>query len=118
MADKTPHNHVIQPFGAYVMGCPRCNELRAAKEAAGELTHNHERLPFGRRVEDGSCPRCNELIKGAKPRESRAAYQAPMDVQHPPVITAHFAPGHNERCSHMHRTPSGHWHGVCTYGDW
>lgn len=118
MAVKIKHTHEQQPYGAYVMGCPRCDQLRAAKEADGELTHNHDRLPFGRRVEDGTCPRCNELINGAKPRESQAARAARMDDEHAASIRAHFAPGHNERCSHMHRDANGRWHGVCTFGDW
>jgi phage FluMu protein Com len=117
---KTKHNHETLPFGGYVAPgqCPRCDELRAEKEALGETQHNHERLPFGRRLPLGQCPRCDELHHGAAPRENNATRAARMDAEHAASIRAHFGPGHNERCSHMHRDAQGHWHGVCTFGDW
>ena len=119
MAAKLKHNHTPNPFGAYQApgDCPRCDQLRAEKQAAGETQHNHKRLPFGQRLPLGQCPRCDELHRGAKPRENNAARQARLDAEHAASIREHFAPGHNERCSHM-RFSNGHWHGVCTFGDW
>lgn len=118
MAAKLKHNHELLPFGAYVDEgeCPRCDQLRAEKQAAGETPHNHRPQPFGRYVK--GCPRCIELMSGAKPRESATARQERMDAEHAASIRAHFGPGHNERCSHMHRDANGRWHGVCTFGDW
>lgn len=115
---KIKHNHELLPFGAYVDEgqCPRCDQLRDEKRAMGETPHNHRPQPWARRV-DG-CPRCAELAAGAKPRENNAARQARMDAEHAASIRAHFGPGHNERCSHMHRDAHGYWHGVCTFGDW
>jgi hypothetical protein len=117
MASKIKHNHEMRPFGAYVTGCPRCDQLKAEKEALGETQHNHDRLPFGRRLPLGQCPRCDQLHDGAPARESREARQARLDDEHAASIRAHFGPGHNERCSHM-KLISGHWTGVCTFGEW
>jgi len=114
---KIKHNHELLPFGAYVDEgeCPRCDQLRAEKRAMGETPHNHRPQPFGRRV--NGCLRCLELAAGAKPRENNAARQARLDAEHAQSIREHFGPGHNERCSHMHFS-NGHWHGVCTFGEW
>lgn len=118
MTAKLRHTHDLLPFGAYVDegDCPRCDQLRAEKLAAGETPHNHRTRPFGARVE--GCPRCAELTAGAPQRESEAARRQRLDDQHAAEIRAHFAPGHNERCSHMRQNEHGHWHGVCTFGDW
>lgn len=117
MANNIKHNHHPNPFGAYQAPgeCPRCDQLRTEKQAAGETQHNHARQPFGRRV-DG-CPRCIELASGAPARETNASRQARLDADHARSIREHFGPGHNERCSHM-KFINGGWTGVCTFGDW
>lgn len=114
---KTKHTHHPQPYNAPVMGCPRCDEIKAEKEALGETQHNHNRLPFGRRLPLGQCPRCDELHRGAPPRETTQSHRERMDAEHAASIRAHFGPGHNERCDHM-KFINGHWTGVCTFGDW
>lgn len=100
MAAKLKHNHTPNPFGAYQApgDCPRCDQLRADKEAMGETQHNHARQPFGRHV-DG-CPRCAELAKGAAPRESREARQARLEREHLEGMRRHFADPHSS-CDHI-----------------
>lgn len=66
--EPAQHNHDWDYTEGYLdLGaCPRCDFLRAEKQAMGDTPHNHEKMPFGRSV--AGCPRCAELAKGAKAR--------------------------------------------------
>lgn len=66
--EPAKHNHTwVYTDGYLPLGeCPRCDFLRAEKQALGETPHNHEKMPFGRRV--AGCPRCQELAQGARSR--------------------------------------------------
>lgn len=67
-SEPKAHNHEwVYTDGYRLIGeCARCDFLRAEKQAIGDTPHNHEKMPFGRRVV--GCPRCAELAKGAKAR--------------------------------------------------
>jgi hypothetical protein len=99
---KTPakHNHEwIWTEGYRAAGeCPRCDFLRAAKAAEGETPHNHEKMPFGRRV--AGCPRCIELANGAAPREGYSAHQRRLDAQRRESMRKHFMDP-NSTCDHI-----------------
>lgn len=76
--------------------------------------HNHELLPFGRKVDPGLCPRCDELRSGAEPRpkhawmEGRVSRQE-QEEQRIAEVRHHFRPGHDQRCSHG---------GNCQFDQW
>jgi hypothetical protein len=98
-AAKVKHNHEWIWTEGYQPGqCPRCDFLRAAKAADDETPHNHERMPFGRRV-DG-CPRCIELASGAPAREGFAQRQARLEHERSEGMRRHFADP-NSKCDHM-----------------
>jgi hypothetical protein len=52
---------------AGVLGMVSSGESSAETPAAG-TKHNHELLPFGRKMPKGQCPRCDELHAGAPAR--------------------------------------------------
>lgn len=113
----TRHNHPALPFNALAppeSDCLRCAERRADRAAEGITDHNHELLPFGRRVPRGQCPRCDELHNGAPPREGALDRVQRLDDERSADMRAHFATGHDQRCSYM--GPGGS--GVCVYGDY
>lgn len=97
---KGPRKHVGHVWNymkGYKKGCPRCNFLKAVKEAEGETQHNHDTMPFGRRV-DG-CPRCIELAQGAPKREGVFDRQDKLDRERCEAIRKHFADPHST-CDH------------------
>jgi hypothetical protein len=66
--------------------------------------HNHDALPFGRRLSVGQCPRCDELHSGAPARKGwgvRARYEAGQLA----AIKTHDCKAHG--CGP-----------VCVFGDW
>jgi hypothetical protein len=106
------HNHEwIWTEGYRPLGqCARCDFLRAAKAANGETPHNHEHMPFGRRV--AGCPRCEELANGAAPREGYNDRQQRLDAERSAAIRTHYQ-DHDNTCPYMRDGA-----GVCVAFDW
>lgn len=66
--------------------------------------HNHDALPFGRKLAPGCCPRCDELRAGAPARKGWRNGRAQQDAARVAAVRAHD-------CKACGCGP------CCTYGD-
>lgn len=92
------HNHIHPPFAELQPRgwCPRCDELRAARETSGKTQHSHAPKPFGRLVAPGVCARCDEL---RAERTERGETQHNHEQQ---PFGRRKPPGECPRCDELH----------------